>query len=123
MEGGTSMTDTPRHRRARTDYPDGVVAILDSGKRFLDRYTVVYTPYFAKSSRTGSTPPLTVYPLVNMSADPFRSICMHSEAVGQRPTAGWGTNNRVMRFEDLSDDCQLVVRQDLEFDTRVEQGD
>jgi len=116
------MTDTPRHRRARTDYPDGVVAILDSGKRFLDRYTVVYTPYFADNSRTGR-PPLTVYPIVNMSADPFRSVCMHSETVGYRPTAGWGTGNRVLRFEDLPDDCQRVVRHDIAFDTRIEQGD
>jgi len=106
------------YRRARTDYPAGVVAVYDNGGKTFDRYTVVYTPFPVPPYRATLGPAGTqVFPYVGMSDMPFHPLgfCQHDEAVGRRPTGGWGgTCGNVIRFEDLPPDCQKVVLRDTE---------
>jgi|SRR3990167_122138 len=100
-----------RFRRSRTDYPKGVIGIYDTGNdKFVDRYTVVYEPYKEVDNTF-------VYSYVTMSADPFWPLgfCQHGSDTC-RPVASWGNNGgcgKVIRFEDLPEDCQKVVIQDL----------
>lgn len=98
------------YRRARKDYPDGVVAIYDSGGKTADRYMVVFDPVEC------SHWPGMVYPNLTMSGVPYhpQGVCMHGETAGWRPTGGWGTDQKVIAFEDLPADCQRAVRQDLD---------
>ena len=97
------------YRSARTDYPDGVIAIYDNRGRTIDRYTVVYAPYDLDTR--------DVFAWTHMSADPYapQGVCQHGDGYS-RPYSGWGTSNRnkVIAFEALPKDCQRVVRQDLE---------
>ena len=97
------------YRRARTDYPEGVIAIYDNGGRTTDRYTVVYEP----ENRLG----IDIFSWTYMSADPFypQGVCIHDSGT-LRPYSGWGTGSRdkVITFEDLPGSCQRAVRQDLE---------
>ncbi len=108
-------------RHSRKDYPEGVVAVLDNGGRSLDRYLVVYEP--TVMDVTLSPPYIKgalVFPILAMNAWPThpQGIGMHFEVVGHRPTAGWGTGQKVIRFEDLPEECQMVVRYDLEEDAK-----
>ena len=100
-----------KYRRARTDYPAGVLGIYDNGgKTTVDRYTVVYEPY-----EQGAPYHTLVFPIVDMSASPYgpQGYCMHGETVGYRITGGWGTGLKIINFVDLPVDCQRVVREDL----------
>ena len=99
-----------KFKRARKDYPDGVLGIYDNGGKTADRYTVVYAPY-----EQGAPFHSLVFPLVDMSASPYwpQGACMHSETVGYRVTGGWGTGQKVISFNELPTDCQRVVREDL----------
>lgn len=101
-------------RRVRTNYPEGVIAILDNGGKTIDRYTVVYTPWTCEDYPVPGRSVL-VFPNVAMSGAPFhpQGVGMHGETLHRRPTAGWGTGQRVIRFEDLPADCQQLVRNDL----------
>ena len=96
-----------RYRRARTDYPKGVLAVYDNGGKSVDRYTVVYEPYDLDG--------LLVFARVDMSGSPFhpQGVCQHSEGSIRR----WGFYmGRVIAFEELPADCQQVVEHDLEED-------
>jgi hypothetical protein len=101
------------YRRARTDYPAGVVAIYDNGGKTIDRYTVVYEPY-PVAWAAEPTGQYIVFPYVGMSGSPFwpQGFCQHGETIMRRPYVD--RNDRVIRFEDLPADCQKVVRRDLE---------
>jgi len=108
------------YRRARTDYPKGVFAVYDNGGKTFDRYTVVYTPYPLPSEDFPHKTGTPVFEYVTMSDSPFhpQGFCQHGESVGQRPTGGWGgTCGKVIRFEDLPEDCQQVVEEDLKDQT------
>ena len=98
-----------KYRRARTDYPDGVIGVYDNGGKTADRYTVVYEPYDCNHCTTDT------FPYVNMSGAPYhpQGVCMHGETVGYRITGGWGTGQKVIAFDALPADCQRVVREDL----------
>jgi hypothetical protein len=106
------------YRRTRTDYPAGVVAVYDDGSgKYADRYTVVYEPYLLDRPDRAYAADTPVFPYVSMSGAPFhpQGVCQHSEAIGQRPTGGWGgTCGKVIRFEDLPEDCQKAVLLDLD---------
>lgn len=97
-----------KYHRARTDYPDGVVAIYKNRKPCIDPYMVVYTPFELDG--------WNVFLYVSMSGSPYhpQGVCQHGESVGFRPTGGWGTDLKVIRFEDLPIDCQRVVKEDTE---------
>lgn len=105
------------YHRARTDYPAGVVAVYDNGGKTVDRYTVVYEPFplaYPCRAYAAGTP---VFGYVCMSGAPFhpQGVCQHGEATGQRPRGGWGgTCGKVIRFEDLPEDCQRAVLLDLD---------
>jgi len=104
------------YRRARTDYPAGVVAIYDNGGKTADRYTVVYAPFYPATAG-GDRP---YFPYVGMSGEPFhpQGFCQHGETEDFRPTGGgWSGRSscgKVIRFEDLPPDCQKVVLRDTE---------
>lgn len=95
------------YKRARTDYPEGVVAIYDNDGKTTDRYLVVYEPVECQGER--------FFPTTCMSDTPYhpQGVCMHGEVKGHRPTGGWGTGQRVIAFKDLPKDCQRAVKQDL----------
>lgn len=101
-----------RYRRARKDYPEGVLAVYDNGGKTIDRYTVVYTPYNLDGG--------PVFPYVGMSSLPFhpQGYCQHGAAEGARPTgggwAGQASCGRVIALKELPADCQQVVKRDLE---------
>ncbi len=99
-----------RFRRARKDYPDGVLGIYDNEGKTVDRYTGVYKPY-----EQGAPFNQLVFPMVHMSAAPYwpQGVCMHSETVGYRVTGGWGSGHKVIEFTDLPADCQRVICEDL----------
>ena len=99
-----------RFRRARTDYPDGVLAIYDNGDQTADRYLVIYTPLYYNHCANKPT-----FPNLSMSGAPYhpQGISLHGETVGYRITGGWGTGQKVIGFDDLPADCQRVVREDL----------
>ena len=96
-------------RRARTDYPNGVVAIYDNGGRTWDRYTVVYEPETDGWLPENSGP---YWSYVGMSDMPFhpQGFCQHGETHPRRPIRHWA--DKVIRFEDLPTDCQKVVKRD-----------
>lgn len=98
-----------RYRRARADYPAGVLAVYDNGGQTADRYMVVYEPYQSDGRDW--------FPVTCMSGAPFwpQGVCLH-DSLRFRPTGGWQTGRKVIAFEDLPPDCQRVVRQDLEED-------
>ena len=110
------------YRRARTDYPAGVVAVYDNGGKTFDRYTVVYTPSPLPDYRNALGHPAgtLLFGYVGMSDWPFHPLgfCQHGEAVGQRPTGGgWAGRfscGKVIHFEELPPDCQKVVLRDTE---------
>ena len=89
------------YRKSRKSYPDGVLLVCDSGDKVFDRYMVLYEP------ENG------VFPYVGMSANPFhpQGFGMHGD-MPVRYTV-WGTNDKVIEFEDLPIDCQTLVLQDL----------
>lgn len=100
-----------KFRRARKDYPAGVIAIYDNNGKTADRYTVVFEPYtLPKDGRVYSG--CDVYPYLGMSGAPFhpQGVGMHGESVGRRIVL----RDKVIRFEDLPADCQRAVMQDLE---------
>ena len=89
-------------RKSRKSYPDGVLLICDSGEKVFDRYMVLYEP------ENG------VFPYVGMSDNPF-----HPQGFGQHGEmttrySVWGTNDKVIEFETLPINCQVLVLQDLE---------
>lgn len=93
---------TRRYRRARTDYPDGVLAVYDNGGKTADRYTVVYAPECG------------TFRVTDMSSEPFhpQGVCQHSE--WERRVTGTRGYDRVIAFEDLPPACQRVVGLDLQ---------
>ena len=98
-----------RFRRSRPDYPQGVLGIYDNGGQSADRYTVVYEPTEYEGQLW--------WDYVAMSEAPF-----HAQGVGlhgQAPFRLHATFNgsgcgKTIAFEDLPDDCQSLVRRDLE---------
>ena len=117
------------YRRARTDYPKGVVAIYDNGGKTFDRYTVVYEPCLLPDYRNALGHPAgtLLFSYVSMSGAPFhpQGFCQHGEAIGRRPTGGgWAgpaSCGKVIRFEDLPEDCQEAVLLDLDESERFGQ--
>jgi len=99
-------------KRARKDYPQGVISVIDNGGRTPNRYTVVYTPEFIEGRLW--------YTYFSMDEAPFlttsQGIGIHGQ-VDFRPQAGnWGSHNswgKIIAFEDLPEDCQRAVRQNL----------
>lgn len=89
-------------RKSRKSYPDGVLLISDNGGRSADRYTVLY-------DREDD-----YYPYTAMSGAPFhpQGFCQHGAL--QHRYSVWGRNEKVLELHDLPEDCQLVVKQDLE---------
>ena len=90
------------HRKSRSSYPDGVLLSADSGKKVLDRYFVLYE----KQNNC--------FPYVAMSENPF-----HPQGFGQHGDmplrySVWGTNDKVLEWDELPVDCQQLVLQDLE---------
>lgn len=77
------------------------VKCYDNGGKTADRYTVIYFDY---PERNGS------FAAVAMSAQPF-----HPQGFGQHCTAMPGRHlGRHIAFEELPEDCQRLVRRDLE---------
>lgn len=86
-------------------YPKGVKVVYDDGGKSIDRYTV----YYSHPRKWGIREP-GVYALVGMSAAPF-----HPQGFGQHGEGRLGRHNgRKIRFEELPEDCQRLVRRDLE---------
>lgn len=76
------------------------IRIYDNGGTTFDRYTVVY---MNERERNG------LYGARGMSEDPF-----HPQGVGQYCTAAPGRHlGKRIRFEELPEKCQKLVRQDL----------
>lgn len=78
------------------------IKCYDSGPNgFWDRYTVVYLDHKERGRGT--------YSARAMSARPF-----HPQGFGQMTTAMLGRHlGKRIKFEDLPEDCQKVVKQDL----------
>ncbi len=91
-----------RYKKSRKNYPDGILLVADSGKKYVDRYMVLYEP-----NEYG------VFPYLSMSENPT-----HPQGVGQHGELDqrysvWGTNDKVIDFETLPTKCQELVNQDL----------
>lgn len=82
-------------------------SIYDNGGRSFDRYTVYYKG--RGTIRHGSKGE-TLRMCVGMSESPF-----HPQGFGQHGEGVTGRHNgKKIRFEDLPEDCQRLVKQDLE---------
>ena len=100
-----------RYRKSRASYPDGVLLVADNGGKTFDRYTVFYEPQIAYPNTEYET---YYYPYLGMSENPC-----HPQGFGQHGELDyrysvWGTNDKVLDFEDLPTECQQLVKQDLE---------
>jgi len=81
----------------------GIKAIYDNGGKTIDRYTV----YYDNPKDWGIT--AQIYPCVGMSAAPF-----HPQGFGQHSEGMLGKHNgKRIKFEELPEDCQKLVKQDL----------
>ena len=77
------------------------IKCYDNGGKTCDRYTVVYLDCPENKPRT--------YQCVGMSASPF-----HPQGFGQHSIAMLGRHlGKRIKFEDLPEDCQKLVKQDL----------
>lgn len=101
------------YRRARTDYPKGIIGIYDHGKEtpYFERYTVVYTPdtYTPEGGR-----PEEWFSYAYISEDGEGS---HGECRGwERPRATWGGNKgagKTIAYDALPEDVKAFVQRDL----------
>jgi len=76
------------------------IRCYDDGGKSVDRYTVVYMDQPEGHGH---------YNCVGMSAAPF-----HPQGVGQHSIAKVGRHlGKRIKFEDLPEDCQKMVRRDL----------
>lgn len=99
-------------RRARPDYPAGIMAIYDSPREPDCRYTVVYTP---ETIELDGQRPETYVTYANIDAD---GAGMHGEAhLYDRPRAsGWGNRpgaGKVIAYDALPEDVKAYVQRDL----------
>lgn len=100
-------------RRARADYPKGIIGVYDHGKEtpYFERYTVVYTPdtYTPEGGR-----PEEWFSYAYISEDGEGS---HGECRGwERPRATWGGNHgsgKTIAFEALPPEVRAFVERDL----------
>ena len=79
------------------------IRVYDNGGKTFDRYTVVYT-------RTGH------HEYVGLSERPFhpQGFCQHGENDSPIDYPRYGHIGKKISFEDLPNDCKLVVFQDYE---------
>lgn len=100
-------------RRARPDYPAGILAVYDSPREPDCRYTVVYTPETFTDAGGGHAETWVTF--ANIDDD---GLGMHGECrLHERPRAsGWGNRpgaGKVIAFEALPAEAQAYVRHDL----------
>lgn len=82
-----------------------VKAVYDNKGESIDRYTV----YYSHPREWGITEP-GIYPCVGMSGAPF-----HPQGFGQHGEGRLGRHNgHRVKLGDLPEDCQRVVKRDLE---------
>lgn len=103
---------TPRRQSKRWldgGCPAGVLAILDSGAKCADRYTVIY-----KDPVCGKTYADMILGFRGMSAAPFhpQGVGMYGELKAYE-AAGLRYRSRSCKWSDLPADVQKCVRQDL----------
>jgi len=97
------------YRRARTDYPEGVIAIYDEGIRAIcDRYTVVYTPNECEGELWYT------YACIDEFGRGSHGEAKHYD----RPRSSWGRTDgggagKVIAFEALTYHAQRFVLHDL----------
>lgn len=103
------------YRRARTDYPTGVLAIYDN-PRETDRYTVVYMP----NEYLGEL----WFSFAGIDQD---GMGFHGEARNhERPRSSWGNKNgcgKVIAFEAMPAEAQAFVMADLALDAEWGRSD
>lgn len=99
-------------RRARTDYPDGIIAVYDLGAKraVYERYTVVYTP--------DGGPERTDLEFVWCYLTEDGSYSHGSGKAWERPVSSWGLKGgagagNVIAFDALPVVCQRVVLKDM----------
>lgn len=102
-------------RRARPDYPAGIMAVYDSGPvREVDRYTVVYTPETIGGDGT-PTPAEVWVSFATIDAD--GAGCHGESRLWDRPRAsGWGNYpgaGKVIAYDALPEDVKAYVQRDL----------
>lgn len=85
-------------RKSRRGYPDGVLGIYDNGGKTIDRYTVVFAPWFDEGR--------PVFNTLHMGGE----FCQHGEYLF-RPTRIAG--ERVIDWSELPVWCRQAVKRDL----------
>ena len=95
------------YRKSKKSYPNGVLLITDSGKGFVDRYSVYYAPYEHKDE--------LIFPYVAMDQNPYSPGGFGQYGELYHRYSVWGTNDKVIEFETLPIDCQKLVISDLRY--------
>lgn len=99
-----------KNLQADADCPAGVLAILDSGPRYADRFTVVYAEPI-RDRYSGRN----VYGYRGMCANPChpQGIGMYGE-LGEGALSAMRRREKRLRWSELPEECRRVVRRDLQ---------